>query len=220
MAEATDAPDELLWTSFLRRAPEVPWIPPELAGTRGVMSLIEWSGDPREGRALLSLIRRQLQPAASSLDDVPYLTMQRITDELLAPGTLHAYVKAGFAHALTDAFIAALTAQGAQVGSPLSVIEVLAMGGAIRRSDAGAFAYRDANWLINIPGQWRDPADTPAEIAWVRDTYAALEPHLSGGTYSNLSVGDAYGRHHERLREVKRAYDPENVFRLNQNIAP
>jgi hypothetical protein len=110
-----------------------------------------------------------------------------------------AYVKAGFAHTLNAHLIDALIEQGGKVESPLSVIEVLAMGGAIRRTDAGAFAYRDANWLINIPGQWRDPADTPAEIAWVRDTYAASA---------------------ERLREVKRAYDPENVFRLNQNIAP
>src|ERR1700754_1216337 len=138
MAEATDAPDELLWTSFLRRAPDVPWIPPELVGTRGVMSLIE----------------------------------------------------------------------------------VLAMGGAIRRTDAGAVGSRDADWLINTPGKWRDPADTPAEIAWVRDTYAALEPHLSGGTYSNFSDGDAYGANADRLREVKRAHDPENVFRLNQSIVP
>ena len=143
MAEATDAPDELLWTSFLRRAPDVPWIPPELVGTRGVMSLIE----------------------------------------------------------------------------------VLAMGGAIRRvpDAATAFAHRAARWLINIPGQWADPADTPAEIAWVRETFAALEPHLSGGTYANFmqtGEAEAYGVALDRLRAVKREYDPENVFRLNQNIVP
>ena len=157
---AADAPDELLWTSFLRRGPaEAPWLSPELAGTPGVMSLIEWSGDVAEGRAVLAEIQRELDPPAGSLDDVPYLAIQSITDALLAPGTLHAYVKAGFTGALTEALIDVLVERGALVGSRLSVIEVLAMGGAIGRvpADATAFPHRDARWLINVPAQWARP---------------------------------------------------------------
>lgn len=155
--------------------------------------------------------------------------MQTVTDELLAPGTLRAYVKAGFAGEITDPFIDLLIERGAEVGSPLSVIEVLAMGGAIGRvpDAATAFPHRGARWLINVPGQWSDPAATDAEVAWVRATFAALEPHLSGGAYSNFMEDDeaggaavAYGATLARLARVKAAYDPDNVFALNQNIAP
>ena len=80
------ARDELLWTSFLRRAHDVPWMTPESVGRPGIMSLVEWSGDPEEGLAVLSRIRDGLQPAASDLAVVPFLFMQTITDDLFAHG--------------------------------------------------------------------------------------------------------------------------------------
>jgi FAD/FMN-containing dehydrogenase len=225
-----DVPDALLWTSFLRRGPDfAPWMPAELAGTRGIMSLIEWSGELDEGRARLASIARALDAPAGELADVPYLAIQQVTDELLAPGTLHAYVKAGFAGELTDPFVEALIDCGSRVGSPLSVIEILSMGGAIDRvaPEATAFPHRGARWLVNVPGQWSDPADTEAERAWVRDTFSALAPFLTGGAYSNFMDDDepdasatAYGGWLSRLAAIKSTYDPENVFRLNQNILP
>jgi FAD/FMN-containing dehydrogenase len=227
---APDARDELLWTSFLRRGPaEAPWMTEALEGVPGIMSLIEWSGEIDEGRELLREIEHELDPPAGELADVPYLTIQSITDELLAPGTLHAYLKAGFAAALTDALIDRVIDRGSRVGSRLSVIEVLALGGAIDRVAPGetAFPHRGSQWLINIAGQWHDPAATEDEIAWVRETFAALEPHLTGGAYSNFmgddevqAAGVAYGATLERLQRIKAIYDPENVFRLNQNIEP
>jgi FAD/FMN-containing dehydrogenase len=222
------APDELLWTSFLRKAPPLPWMPAELVGTPGIMSLVEWSGDAREGRARLGEIERSLAPAAASLERVPFLEIQTLTDEIFGPGK-RTYIKAGFARSLTDELIETLSTCGAEVGSPLSQIEVLAMGGAIARVDpaATAFAQRDAGWLLNIPAMWEDPADTEREVAWARRSFAALEPHLMEGRYVNFMDGDedpagsgAYAGTFERLRAVKRAYDPENVFRLNQNIRP
>ena len=103
------ARDELLWTSFLRRASEVPWMPPGLVGRHGIMSLVEWSGDAGEGRAVLAKIRDELQPAASDLSVVPFLVMQTITDDLFGHG-LRTYIKAGFAADLTDGLIDALLA--------------------------------------------------------------------------------------------------------------
>jgi hypothetical protein len=197
----------------------------------GIMSLIEWSGDPAEGRGRLREIERELDPPAGDLSEIPYLAIQTITDELLAPGTLRAYVKAGFAAEVTDAMIEVLVQRGARVGSPLSVIEVLSMGGAIDRVPVAdtAFPHRGSRWLINVPGQWSppDPAVAEREIAWVRETFAALSPHLAGGAYSNFmdddeddSAGRAYGETLARLGAVKASYDPDNVFSLNQNIAP
>jgi len=230
MMSAAGARNELLWTSFMRRGPaEAPWMTDALEGTPGVMSLIEWSGGVDEGLGLLREIERALDPPAGELATVPYLTIQSITDELLAPGTLHAYLKAGFADALTETMIDQLIDRGSRVGSRLSVIEVLSLGGAIRDvpNDATAFPHRGARWLINIAGQWRDPAATDHEIAWVRATFGALEPHLTGGAYSNFMGDDearaasvAYGSTLSRLREIKAKYDPDNVFRLNQNIEP
>jgi FAD/FMN-containing dehydrogenase len=221
---------ELLWTSFLRRGPGfAPWMPDELAGTRGIMCLIEWSGELDAGHELLETIRRELTAPAQDLSDVPYLAIQQVTDELLAPGTLHAYVKAGFAPALTGPFIEALIDRGARVESPLSVIEVLSMGGAIRDVPAAAtaFPHRDARWLINVPAQWSDAADSDAEVAWARQSYATLRPFLSGGAYSNFMEDDetdaaatAYGDTLARLARIKAEYDPHNVFRLNQNVLP
>jgi hypothetical protein len=236
MAEATISdpatPDALLWTSFVRRGPDfAPWMPAQLANTRGLMSLIEWSGDPAEGRARLSAIARELDAPAGELTELPYLAIQTVTDELLAPGTLHAYVKAGFAAELTEAMIEVLLTQGGEVGSPLSVIEVLSMGGAIDRvaPEATAFPHRGSRWLINVPGQWADPADSTREIRWVRESFAALAPHLAGGAYSNFMDDDeadaaarafGEGSTRARLAALKRVWDPENVFSRNQNIVP
>jgi FAD/FMN-containing dehydrogenase len=221
-------PDELLWTSFLRRGPEAPWMPEPLVGAHGVMSLIEWSGDLDAGRPLLEQLQARLAPAAGELGVIPFLTIQTMTDELFAHG-LRTYIKAGFTHDLTDGLVDALLDRAATLGSPVSQVELLSMGGAIARvaPDATAFPFRDARWLVNIPASWYDPVDDEREIAWARGTFAAIGPHLSGGAYVNFMGDDeedagaaAYGRTLERLQRVKAAYDPDNVFRLNQNIAP
>jgi len=225
------APDALLWTSFLRQAPPLPWMPEELVGTPGIMSLIEWTGDRAEGEALLSSLRDEPAPAASSLDLWPFLEIQTLTDEIFAHGQ-RTYIKAGYATALTDGLIEALLAAAARIVSPLSQIEILAQGGAIARVDADATAYphRDAAWLVNLPAMWRDPAEDAREIAWTRESYASLVPHLTGGTYVNFMAGDeegaaaagtgAHARTLRRLAAVKATYDPNNVFALNQNVRP
>jgi FAD/FMN-containing dehydrogenase len=106
---------------------------------------------------------------------------------------------------------------------------VLALGGAIAdvAPEATAYPHRRARWLINLPAMWENPADTDREVEWARRSYGALAPHLTGGTYVNFmdgdesdAAGDAYGALTQRLRAVKRAYDPANLFHLNQNIAP
>jgi FAD/FMN-containing dehydrogenase len=222
------ARDELLWTSFLRRATDTSWMPRELVGRHGIMSLVEWSGDVEQGKTTLARIRNELQPAASDMSVVPFLFMQTITDDLFGHG-LRTYIKAGFADDLHDGLIDALLDRAALLRSPISQVELLALGGAIAKIDqnATAFPFRRARWLVNIPATWRDAADDEREIAWARATYAAVKPYLSEGQYVNFMGSDeddtaagAYGRTIERLQQVKAVYDPGNVFRLNQNIAP
>jgi FAD/FMN-containing dehydrogenase len=221
-----DAPDELLWTSFLRRAHDVPWMPADLVGRHGLMSLIEWSGERDEGMELLAELQRELAPAAGDLAVVPFLEIQTAGDEVFGHGKL-SYIKATFADDLTDELLEALLPLGTEIGSQLSQVELLSMGGAISRvdPDATAFPHRAVKWLINIPATWDTPDQTEAEIDWVRRTYAAVQPHATGGAYVNFMDNDeesttSYGATLARLQAVKAAYDPENVFRLNQNILP
>ena len=165
---------------------------------------------------------------ASELSVVPFTTMQTEGDEFFGPGLL-SYVKATFAAGLSPDLIDVVIGQGQRLGSEVSQIELLSLGGAITRvaPAATAFPHRDAGWLINIPACWRSPDDTDKEVRWVRDTFAALQPVCSGGAYVNFmdhdeQAGDqvAYGGTLHRLQQVKAAYDPGNVFRLNQNITP
>ncbi len=221
-------PDELLWTSFVRKAPVRPWLPDSLVGTPGVMSVIEWSGDPDVGASMLGELRDELAPAAGSVDVIPFGWLQKAGDAEFGHG-LHSYVKATFASGLSDELVDVLIDQGKLLRSPLTQVELLSMGGAIDRvaSDATAFPYRDARWLFNVPASWADPADSDYEIRWVRDTFAAIQPFSTGGAYSNFMDGDetssdqvAYGSTLRRLQAIKAVYDPGNIFRLNQNITP
>lgn len=225
---AGDAPKELLWTSFIRKGPPRPWLPSEFEGRPGVMSVIEWSGDPADGRELLEDIRRQLEPVGGSIDLVPFAVIQRAGDEDFGPG-LMSYVKATFGGSLTPELVDVLVERGRLLHSPLTQVELLSMGGSISdvAADATAFPHRNSPWLLNVPASWTDAADSDYEIAWVRDTFAAIAPLSSGGAYSNFMEGDeeandevAYGATLARLREVKARYDPANIFRLNQNVLP
>jgi FAD/FMN-containing dehydrogenase len=227
MADPT-TPDALLWTSFVRKAPPMPWVPEAMVGEPGVLSLIEWSGDLDEGTTRLAALRAELAPTASSLDQVPYLVLQTMGDEVFRHG-LHSYIKATFADELTDDLVGVLLEAARSLGSPLAQVEVLSVGGAIARVPAGdtAYPHRSARWLLNIPASWVDPADSEREIDWVRATFAAISPHASGGAYVNFMEADdvdagqtAYGETLARLQRVKATYDPGNVFNLNQNITP
>ncbi|MEP7177673.1 MAG: FAD-binding oxidoreductase [Pseudonocardiales bacterium] len=223
-----DAPDELLWTSFVRKAPSRPWLPEHQVGRPGLMSVIEWSGDLAEGRAELDRISADLPAEVTTVDVVDFLDIQRAGDVEFGPG-LRSYVKATFADQVSDELAAVLIDRGRVLGSPLTQVELLSMGGAIRRVGPGdtAFPHRDASWLINVPASWTDVADSEREIAWVRDTYAAIEPYVSGGAYSNFMGADdpdhgeiAYGTTLGRLQAAKARWDPGNLFRLNQNVEP
>ena len=227
MAHA-DVPDELLWTSFVRKAPAFPWMPEGLVGKPGVMSLIEWSGDLDDGMRLLDSLRKEVAPAAWSLELVPFLAMQTMGDEVFGHGLL-SYIKATFADELSDGLIDVLVDRASSLGSPLTQVEVLSLGGAISRVSAQetAYVHRDARWLINVPASWVDPVESEREMAWVRGTFAALSEYTRGGAYVNFMEADeaaadevAYGDTLQRLQRVKATYDPENVFNLNQNIVP
>jgi FAD/FMN-containing dehydrogenase len=139
------------------------------------------------------------------------------------------YWKADFLDTLTDGAIAALVEAGNAMASPLSQIHIHHLGGAMARvaPQDSAFAHRGSPFLFNLVGMWADPVRDSPHMAWARSAFDSLVTWRSGAAYVNFlgddgaaRVAAAYGPNYHRLVELKRRYDPDNVFRLNQNINP
>jgi hypothetical protein len=165
---------------------------------------------------------------AELVTPMPYPALNSAFDELLPPGLQH-YWKASFATELTDGAIQAHVEHGPNVPVVNSTMHIYPINGACHRvtSDATAFAYRDATFATVIAGMWPDPADNEKNTQWVQGYYKALEPHSAAGGYVNFMAGDDQGRikdnykdNYGRLASIKQAYDPGNLFHLNQNIKP
>jgi hypothetical protein len=149
-------------------------------------------------------------------------------DALVPPGLQH-YWKAAFVRELTDAAIEAHLEHGPKVPVVNSTVHIYPIDGACHRIGSGetAFGHRNSNFAAVIAGMWPDPADNERNITWVRDYYDAIAPHSEEGGYINFAADDDqgrapvnYGANYARLVEVKRKYDPDNLFRMNQNIEP
>lgn len=159
---------------------------------------------------------------------MPYPALNAAFDPLLPPGLRH-YWKANFVEELTDDAIAVHLEHGPKLPAMQSTMHLYPINGAVHRVDADetAFGHREANFATVIAGMWPDAADDERGIAWVRDYADALAPHSEEGGYVNFMAGDDqgrvranYGANYDRLVEVKRRYDPGNLFHHNQNIAP
>ena len=226
--QALQAADELNWMCFLRKAPRLPWVAPELVDQPGLISMIEWSGDLRAGDSLLRNMLAELEPDSSTVDVVPFLVLQSMFDEVEPPGN-YAYAKAGFIDELDDAALDVLLEHGARIPSWRSQLEVMPLAGAVERvaHDATAFAHRAARWVFDVVSVWDDPIESEVNVRWAREAYDALAPFATGGAFVNYMGGEepggstaAYGTTLSKLRSLKRVYDPDNVFRRNQNIEP
>jgi FAD/FMN-containing dehydrogenase len=224
------APDELQWICLFRGGAELPFVPSDLVHQPSFMMAMMWAGDPEEGRQYIDGLTSAIPDARVVVGSVQdYVDMQSTLDEVFKHGRRH-YAKAGFLDALPDELLDNLIEHVRSLPSPFTQLEVLRLGGAVERVpvDATAFPFRQARWPVNIVGLWETGAeDDERQIAWVREAYRLMEPHMSGGVYVNYAGGDetggtssAYGRTWDRLAEVKLTYDPDNVFRFNQNITP
>ncbi|MBA2280926.1 MAG: FAD-binding oxidoreductase [Acidimicrobiia bacterium] len=163
---------------------------------------------------------------ADDIGRIPYPAMNAATDPLFPRGTLN-YWKQAFVDEVSGGLIDVLIDAFATCPSPMSALVIEPLHGAAARVpiDATAFPYRREGYAVLLCGQWQDPADNEANISWVRDTFVALAPLVSDRRYVNyMGDGDsaraAYGPQYDRLVDVKRRYDPDNLFRLNQNVDP
>jgi FAD/FMN-containing dehydrogenase len=223
-----DLPDEATMLAAVMTAPPEPFVPEHLVG-RPVLGIVGcWSGDFDAGQAALGTLR-ELKPAVDLFGPIPYPALQGMLDGG-APSGIRNYFRAGYADDLPDAMIDVLVEHGSRLPSPMSAIHIHQMGGAVARvpADATAFGNRGAAFAYNLVSTWTDASQDAQHIAANRALAGALEPWSTGGAYVNF-LGDegaarikaAYGESaYARLAELKRTFDPENLFCRNQNIPP
>jgi FAD/FMN-containing dehydrogenase len=223
-----EAPREYGGFPAFQIAPPLPFVPENRVGEPFVAVVSCWSGDLDEGQRVLQRFRDVAAPVAEHVGPMPYPALNSAFDALVPPGLQH-YWKAAYLKELTDEAIPVHMEHGARIPVVNSTVHLYPINGAVHDvpSDATAFGHRDAKFAVVIAGMWPDPAQDDANIAWVRDYYAAIAPHSEPGGYINFAapddqpkVADNYGANFPRLTEVKRRYDPGNLFHLNQNIEP
>jgi len=222
------APEQLGAVFAGALAPPLPFLPEEWHGKPVAVVIACWSGAPEDGREALAPLDDWGRIVGAHVGRMPYPVLNTLFDELVPPG-LQNYWKASFVRQIPDEAIDAHLEHGARVPCVESGAFLFPIGGACHRvaPDQTAFAGRDDAFAAVISGAWPDPADNERNVGWVRGYHEALRPYAEEGGYVNFMSGDDqdrvranYRHNHDRLVEIKRRYDPANLFRLNQNIEP
>jgi FAD/FMN-containing dehydrogenase len=223
-----DAPEEMGCFPAFQIAPPLPFIPENRHGDTFIAMVACWAGPLDKGERALKPFHDVAPVVAEFVGPMPYPALNSAFDGLVPPGLQH-YWKANFVKELTDDAILAHIEHGPKIPAVNSTMHIYPINGACHRvaSDATAFGHRDANFATVIAGMWPDPTNNTANIKWVRDYYDATAPHSEQGGYINFAADDDQGRapanfgtNYNRLVEAKRKYDPDNLFRINQNIKP
>jgi FAD/FMN-containing dehydrogenase len=222
------APDDLMTIVIHRRAPALPWVPTELQGELVVAVACCWAGDVEEGERVLAPLKAFGSPVLDLCVPKPYLDHQAMFDPSFRPGWWY-YMRACDVADLTDEIIDLTAEHAGRMRSPLTTFPIWQRGGAAARvdDDATAFHGRDAGFTFNITAMTESAEGFAQEREWVRDFWSALEPHHTS-VYVNFLMEEGADRIREaygpaklgRLQALKRRYDPDNRFRLNQNIPP
>jgi FAD/FMN-containing dehydrogenase len=222
-----ESPDNLRWTFSLRPGLDIPNIPEEIRGRSVAGQVALWVGDLDQGHRCLDKIFSWCNPVGVRKRTMSFLTLQTMADDEFPHGRRY-YTKSGYFKMLDDSSIDHMVEALDSITSPLTQIELAYLGGAANRlgpSDT-AFGDRSSPFVLNLLGNWADPSEDAANVAWVRSLFAELRPAMTPGVYVNFMSGDeddrvpeAYRERWDRLVAVKAHYDPDNFFRLNQNIA-
>jgi hypothetical protein len=223
-----DAPDELMTIVIHRKAPPLDFVPAELHGQLVVAIVCCYAGPLDEGAKVLRPLKDFGSPVLDLCEPKPYVAHQGMFDPSFPHGRWY-YMRACDVAELTDDVIDITVEHSMRIRSPLTTFPIWQMGGAVARvdDDDAAFNGRAAGHTFNITGSTETAAGFDEEREWARSFWSALEPHRTG-VYVNFlmnegteRVREAYGAaKYDRLRALKRRYDPENLFRLNQNISP
>jgi FAD/FMN-containing dehydrogenase len=212
----------------IRPAPPAPFLPPEAHGKLIVGIAGMYAGPIDEGERVFAPVRAFGRPLGGGIVPKPFTAHQTMFDAGQPKGRRY-YWKSEYLEALSGDTDRILLTHGRLIESPHTAILCFQLGGAMARvpEDASAAGHRKAGFVVNVAGAWDDPAETERHTAWVRSCWEELRPH-STGTYVNFLTqedGDdrvraAYGANYDRLAALKARFDPDNVLRANQNIAP
>ena len=223
-----NAPDELTCWVVMRQAPPLPFIPAEWHGKEVVVLAMCYCGYLEAGEKAVAELRAIGNPIADVVSPHPFVGWQQAFDPLLAPGARNYWKSHDFME-LSDQAIGILTESIRQLPGPECEIFIAHVGGAAGRvaPEETAFPQRNSHFVMNVHGRWRDAAMDQACIDWARHLFEAAKPYAAGTAYVNFMPEDemdrvetAYGANYGRLVEVKRHYDPLNLFRMNQNVRP
>lgn len=221
------APRELTVAVVMRLAPPAPFIPESWHLKPIIAMLLCHSGTDPTGD--LARIRALGDPIVDLITEKPYVEQQSMMDGTEPKGE-HYYWKTEHLAALSSGCLDAFAAGAMKVPTVASESVIFHIGGAQneRDDDDGAVGNRDSRYITGFAGAWTAAEQPDEHIAWVRDSWAGIRPFSTGGNYVNFQLAEddsgrtaeAYGKNFERLRRVKAEYDPDNLFRVNRNIAP
>ena len=204
---------------------------PDGSGGKLAAIIVCHCGDLESGRVATEPVKKFGTPVVDAIGPMPYSVVNTLFDGGFPRGALN-YWKSNFLATLSDAAIDQLIAQFESCPSPMSALFLEHFHGAATRvpTSATAFPHRQVGYNLLVAGEWMDPAQSQANVAWSRNSYDAMAPYFASGRYVNYlnadevgqsdAVAAAFGANAERLRTIKRKYDPDNVFHLNQNIKP
>lgn len=223
-----DAPDDLTTIAKLMHAPPTPYIPEARFGELVLWILVTWTGSKAEGRRALAPLRALAEPVADAIGLIPYPAMFNYTAHQAIP--ISHFIRHMFAHQVGDAVIDAALDAVDHASSPFNMVEFRGLGGAMARvaAEATAFAHREKRYLVNGLALWMDETeDATPHRSWIDALWSAIRAE-GAGAYVNFLEDEGQERIREaypsatlaRLTEVKRTYDPYNMFRFNQNIIP
>jgi FAD/FMN-containing dehydrogenase len=221
-------PEKLNVWMVTRKAPPLPFLPPSVHGKEIVALALCYGGKPAEGERLIEPLSGFGTVVGEHVGVQPYTAWQQAFDPLLTRGARNYWKSHNFTR-LSEGAIDSIIAYAGRLPSPQCEIFVGTVGGQTARVPADAMAYssRDAQYVMNVHARWESPEQDEQCIAWAREFFARSQPFASGGAYVNFLTQDeaertafAYGPAYGRLVELKRKYDPTNLFRMNQNISP
>ena len=224
------SPRELTMWAPLIRAPAAPFVPPEWHGEKVCALCVCYTGDLAGADEALAPIRSLRDPVVDLLGEYPYVQLQSYLDEN-EPNGMHYYWKTEYLTELSDGFLGVARDLFEECPIPHAEVGVLHIGGALneRDWDDGAVGNRDVRYVVGANGMWApDEPNAEQYRQWIRQAWERIRPFSTGRTYVNFQTADegadrvraTYGPNFDRLVEIKRRYDPDNVFRGNRNIAP
>ena len=224
------APEELCCLLTLRLAPAAPFLPKEVHGKPIVGIAVCHSGSPEDGERAIRPLKEFGDPLGDIIAPKPFVVHQTLFDVAMAPGR-HYYWKSEYLPEFSEAAGGVLMDHAAKITSPHSSILLFQLGGALARfgeTDTPA-GNRNAAYVLNVAASWEDSEQTDEQVTWARGCWSAMQQFSTGGVNVNFLTGEegnqrvraAYGAaNYDRLVGLKNKYDPQNMFRLNQNIPP